>query len=121
MLDLRKDKKHQRPSGLLQQPEIPEWKWDKISMDLITKLPRSKSRHDAIWVIVDKLTKSAYFLAIREDFSMERRWVELFSDYECEIRYHLGKENVMAGTLSRKEWIKPRCVRAMAMAIQSGE
>ncbi|GKA64043.1 hypothetical protein Tco_0763649 [Tanacetum coccineum] len=33
---------HQRPSGLLQQPEIPEWKWDKITMDLITKLPRSR-------------------------------------------------------------------------------
>ncbi|GJU75571.1 putative reverse transcriptase domain-containing protein [Tanacetum coccineum] len=63
---------HQRHSGLLQQPEIPEWKWDKITMDLITKLPRSRSRHDAIWVIVDRLTKSAHFLAIREDFSTEK-------------------------------------------------
>ncbi|GJY53953.1 reverse transcriptase domain-containing protein [Tanacetum coccineum] len=58
---------HQRPSGLLQQPEIPEWKWDKITMDFITKLPRSKNGHDTIWVIVDRLTKSAHFLAIRED------------------------------------------------------
>ncbi|GJW98357.1 putative reverse transcriptase domain-containing protein, partial [Tanacetum coccineum] len=41
--------KHQRPSGLLQQPEIPEWKWDNITMDFITRLPRSKSRHDTIW------------------------------------------------------------------------
>ncbi|GJU98102.1 putative reverse transcriptase domain-containing protein [Tanacetum coccineum] len=63
---------HQRPSGLLQQPEIPEWKWDKITMDLITKLPRSRSGHDAIWVIVDRLTKSAHFLAIREDFNTEK-------------------------------------------------
>ncbi|GJS43223.1 putative reverse transcriptase domain-containing protein [Tanacetum coccineum] len=63
---------HQRPSGLLQQPEIPEWKWDKITMDFITKLPRSKNGHDTIWVIVDRLTKSAHFLAIREDYSMER-------------------------------------------------
>ncbi|GJV23707.1 reverse transcriptase domain-containing protein [Tanacetum coccineum] len=63
---------HQRPSGLLQQPEIPEWKWDKITMDFITKLPRSKSGHDAIWVIVDRLTKSAHFLAIREDYSTEK-------------------------------------------------
>ncbi|GJR73879.1 putative reverse transcriptase domain-containing protein [Tanacetum coccineum] len=54
---------HQRPSGLLQQPEIPEWKWDKITMDFITKLPKTKSGHDTIWVIVDRLTKSAYFLA----------------------------------------------------------
>nr|GEU70550.1 hypothetical protein [Tanacetum cinerariifolium] len=60
---------HQRPSCLLQQLEIPEWKWDKITMDLITKLPRSRSGHDAIWVIVDRLPKSAYFLAIREDFN----------------------------------------------------
>ncbi|GKE99517.1 putative reverse transcriptase domain-containing protein [Tanacetum coccineum] len=43
---------HQRPSCLLQQPEIPEWKWDKITMDLITKLPRSRSGHDAIWVML---------------------------------------------------------------------
>ncbi|GKA80530.1 putative reverse transcriptase domain-containing protein [Tanacetum coccineum] len=63
---------HQRPSGLLQQPEIPEWKWDKITMNLITKLPRSRSRHDTIWVIVNKLTKLAYFLAIREDSSTEK-------------------------------------------------
>ncbi|GJX63815.1 putative reverse transcriptase domain-containing protein [Tanacetum coccineum] len=63
---------HQRPSGLLQQPDIPEWKWDKITMDFITKLPKMKSGHDTIWVIVDRLTKSAYFLAIREDYSTER-------------------------------------------------
>ncbi|GKE30067.1 putative reverse transcriptase domain-containing protein [Tanacetum coccineum] len=63
---------HQRPSGLLQQPEIPEWKWDKITMGFITKLPRSKSGHDTIWVIVDRLTKSAHFLAIKEDYSTEK-------------------------------------------------
>ncbi|GJT48392.1 putative reverse transcriptase domain-containing protein [Tanacetum coccineum] len=61
-----------RPSGLLQQLEIPEWKWDNITMDFITKLPRSKSGHDTIWVVVDRLTKSAHFLAIREDYSMEK-------------------------------------------------
>ncbi|GJY82065.1 putative reverse transcriptase domain-containing protein [Tanacetum coccineum] len=63
---------HQRPSGLLQQPEITEWKWDNITMDFITKLPRSKSGHDTIWVVVDRLTKSAHFLEIREDYSMEK-------------------------------------------------
>ncbi|GJX56325.1 putative reverse transcriptase domain-containing protein [Tanacetum coccineum] len=51
---------------------IPEWEWEKIAMDFITKLPRSSSGHDAIWVIVDRLTKSAHFLAIREDYSMEK-------------------------------------------------
>ncbi|GJT55083.1 putative reverse transcriptase domain-containing protein [Tanacetum coccineum] len=63
---------HQRPSGLLQQPEIPEWKWDKITMDFITKLPKTKSGHDMIWVIVNRLTKSAHFLVMREDYSIER-------------------------------------------------
>ncbi|GJT63775.1 putative reverse transcriptase domain-containing protein [Tanacetum coccineum] len=63
---------HQRPSGLLQQPEIPESKWERISMDFIMKLPRTSSRHDAIWVIVDRLTKSAHFLPMREDYKMDR-------------------------------------------------
>jgi hypothetical protein len=63
---------HQKPSGLLQQPEIPQWKWEQISMDFVTKLPRTKKGHDSIWVIVDRLTKSAHFLPMREDFNMER-------------------------------------------------
>ncbi|GJS07103.1 reverse transcriptase domain-containing protein [Tanacetum coccineum] len=50
----------------------------------------------------------------------QRRWIELFSDYECEIRYHSGKANVVADALSRKERVKPKRVRAMAMTIQSG-
>ncbi|GJS11454.1 putative reverse transcriptase domain-containing protein [Tanacetum coccineum] len=63
---------HQRPSGLLQQTEISEWKWDNITMDFITKLPRSKSGHDIIWVVVDRLTKSAHFLVTREDYNIEK-------------------------------------------------
>ncbi|GJY19891.1 putative reverse transcriptase domain-containing protein [Tanacetum coccineum] len=42
---------HQKPSGFLQQPEIPEWKWEKITMDFVIKLPKSSSRHDTIWVV----------------------------------------------------------------------
>ncbi|GKD87950.1 putative reverse transcriptase domain-containing protein [Tanacetum coccineum] len=49
----------------------------------------------------------------------QRRWIELFSDYDCEIRYHPGKANVVADALSRKERVKPRRVRAMSMTIQS--
>ncbi|GJU03199.1 putative reverse transcriptase domain-containing protein [Tanacetum coccineum] len=63
---------HQKPSGFLQQPEIPEWKWEKLTMDFITKLPKSSSGYDTIWVIVDRLTKSAHFLPIREDYKTEK-------------------------------------------------
>ncbi|GJX71329.1 putative reverse transcriptase domain-containing protein [Tanacetum coccineum] len=47
----------QKPSGLLIQPEIPTWKWERITMDFVTKLPRTSNGHDTIWVIVDRLTK----------------------------------------------------------------
>ncbi|GJW74825.1 putative reverse transcriptase domain-containing protein [Tanacetum coccineum] len=70
---------HQRPSGLLQKLEIPEWKWENITMDFITKLPRTRSGHDAIWVVVDRLTKSAHFLAIHEDYSTDKL-VRLYTD-----------------------------------------
>ncbi|KAJ9556156.1 hypothetical protein OSB04_010770 [Centaurea solstitialis] len=63
---------HQKPSGLLQQPKIPEWKWERISMDFVTKLPKTKKGHDSIWVIVDRLTKSAHFLPIRETYGVDR-------------------------------------------------
>ncbi|KAD4584874.1 hypothetical protein E3N88_22475 [Mikania micrantha] len=63
---------HQRPSGLLEQPEIPLWKWEQIAMDFITKLPRTSSGHDTIWVIIDRLTKSAHFLPMRENFTMDK-------------------------------------------------
>ncbi|GKC78451.1 putative reverse transcriptase domain-containing protein, partial [Tanacetum coccineum] len=49
----------------------------------------------------------------------QRRWIKLFSDYDCEIRYHPRKANVVADALSRKERVKPRRVRAMSMTIQS--
>nr|GEW15382.1 putative reverse transcriptase domain-containing protein [Tanacetum cinerariifolium] len=64
--------KYHKHSGLLQQPEIPEWKWEKITIDLVTKLPSSSSGYDAIWVIMDRLTKSADFLSIREDYKMKK-------------------------------------------------
>ncbi|GJY08502.1 putative reverse transcriptase domain-containing protein [Tanacetum coccineum] len=61
----------QKPSGLLVQPEIPMWKWERITMDFITKLPKTSNGHDTIWVIIDLLTKSAHFIPTREIDSME--------------------------------------------------
>ena len=62
---------HQRPAGLLQGLEIPEWKWESVTMDLVVGLPKIRS-YDAIWVIVDRLTKSAHFIPISASYSPER-------------------------------------------------
>ncbi|GKB30389.1 putative reverse transcriptase domain-containing protein [Tanacetum coccineum] len=64
---------HQRPSGLLVQPAIPEWKWDNITMDFITKLPKSSQGFDTIWgkLWID-LHKSAHFLPIRENDPLDK-------------------------------------------------
>ncbi|GKB72946.1 putative reverse transcriptase domain-containing protein [Tanacetum coccineum] len=62
----------QKPSGLLVQPVIPVWKWENITMDFVTKLPKTSTGQDAIWVIFDRLTKSAHFLPMKETDSMEK-------------------------------------------------
>jgi hypothetical protein len=54
--------------GLLQPLSVPDWKWENISMDFITGLPTTQKENDSIWVIVDRLTKSAYFLSIKTKY-----------------------------------------------------
>nr|GEV92139.1 putative reverse transcriptase domain-containing protein [Tanacetum cinerariifolium] len=63
---------HQNPSGLLQQPKIPVWKWERITMDFIFGLSRTPSGYVSIWVIVDRLSKSAHFLPVKTTDSMEK-------------------------------------------------
>nr|GEV70324.1 putative reverse transcriptase domain-containing protein [Tanacetum cinerariifolium] len=63
--------KCQKPSSLPVQPEIPMWKWERITMDFVTKLPKTSNGHDTIWVIVDRLTKSIHFIPTRVTDSME--------------------------------------------------
>nr|GEW44566.1 hypothetical protein [Tanacetum cinerariifolium] len=63
---------HQRPLGLFVQPEIPVWKWDNITMDFVTKLPKFLQGYDTIWVIVERLTKSAIFAPMRETDPLEK-------------------------------------------------
>ena len=62
---------HQRPTGLLQPLDITEWNWEHITMDFMPHLPQTSRKHDAVWVIVDRLTKLAHFLAMRMTFTLE--------------------------------------------------
>ena len=63
---------HQHPAGTLQPLAIPEWKWEHIAMDFVTGLPRTQQGNDALWVVIDRLTKSAHFLPIKVSFSLEK-------------------------------------------------
>jgi hypothetical protein len=60
---------HQKPAGLLQPVEIPEWKWEGIAMDFVTGLPRTQKGYDSVWVIIDRLTKSAHFLPVKTTYT----------------------------------------------------
>jgi len=70
---------HQRPTGLLKPLDIPIWKWEDISMDFIVGLPRTQKGHDAIWVIVDRLTKVAHFIPVKTTFTVSKL-AELYID-----------------------------------------
>ena len=63
---------HMRPGGTLQPLAIPEWKWECIAYDFVSGLSKTRNQHDAIWVVVDRLTKVAHFIPIRMDFTLEK-------------------------------------------------
>ena len=70
---------HQRPSGLLQEIQLPEWKWDQVTMDFVVGLPKTQRGYDSVWVIVDRLTKSAHFLEVKTTFSAAQ-YAQLYVD-----------------------------------------
>ncbi|GJT58706.1 putative reverse transcriptase domain-containing protein [Tanacetum coccineum] len=86
--------KHQRLLGLLVQPDIPQWKWDNIIMYFVTKLPKSSQGYDTIWVIIDRLTKSAIFVPMREIDPLEKlarmylKEVALGTNLDMSTAYH---------------------------------
>ena len=51
---------------------IPQWKWDNITMDFVSSFPLTQQKHDSVWVIVDKLTKSAHFISVTMNYYMDR-------------------------------------------------
>jgi hypothetical protein len=63
---------HQRPAGLLQPLQVPEWKWEEIGMDFIMELPRTRDGYDSIWVIVDRLTKVAHLIPVKTTYTGAR-------------------------------------------------
>nr|GEU61226.1 putative reverse transcriptase domain-containing protein [Tanacetum cinerariifolium] len=108
---------HQRPSGLLQQPEIPVWKWERITMDFIVGLPRTLSGYDSIWVFADRLTKSAHFLPVKTSDSMEKltqlylkEVVSLGARLDMSTAYHPETDGQSERTIQTLEDMLRACV-----------
>ncbi|GKD19112.1 putative reverse transcriptase domain-containing protein, partial [Tanacetum coccineum] len=107
----------QKPSGLLIQPEIPTWKWERITMDFVTKLPKTSNEHDTIWVIVDRLTKSAHFIPTNATDSMETltRFCQsmqstLGTQLDMSTAYHLETDGKSERTIQTLEDMIRACV-----------
>ncbi|GJW55044.1 putative reverse transcriptase domain-containing protein [Tanacetum coccineum] len=106
---------HQRQSGLLVQPEIPQWKWDNITMDFVTKLPKSSQGYDTIWVIVDRLTKSAIFIPMKETDPLEklaRMYLKeaLGTSLDMSTAYHPQTDGQSVRTIQTLEDMLRACV-----------
>ncbi|KAI3811031.1 hypothetical protein L1987_20746 [Smallanthus sonchifolius] len=104
---------HQRPSGLLEQPEIPVWKWENLAMDFITKLPRTSSGYDSIWVIIDRLTKSAHFLPSHARFTScfwQSLQTALGTRLDLSTAYHPQTDGQTERTFQNLEDILRACV-----------
>ncbi|GJY57649.1 putative reverse transcriptase domain-containing protein [Tanacetum coccineum] len=89
-------KLYQKPSGLLVQPKIPQWKWENVKMDFVMKLPKTATGQDTIWVIVDRLTKSAHFLPMRKDDTLEK----LMRQYLKEV---VSRHGVLVSIISNRD------------------
>ncbi|GJS50446.1 putative reverse transcriptase domain-containing protein [Tanacetum coccineum] len=81
---------HQKPSGLLRQPEIPVWKWERITMDFVSGFPRTPSGYDTIWVIVDRLTKLAHVLPMKKTDSIEKLTRLYLKEIVCRHGVHVS-------------------------------
>ncbi|GKE06417.1 putative reverse transcriptase domain-containing protein, partial [Tanacetum coccineum] len=101
---------YQRPSGLLVQPEIPQWKWDNIIMDFITKLPKSSQGYDTIWVIVDRITKSAIFVPMRETDPMEKLARMYLKEVVTSTAYHPQTDGKIERTIQTLKDMLRACV-----------
>ncbi|GJW06009.1 putative reverse transcriptase domain-containing protein [Tanacetum coccineum] len=104
---------HQKPSGLLQQPEIPVWNWEMITMDFVSGLPRTPSGYDTIWVIIDRLTKLAHFLPMKKTDSMEKLTSlqeTLGTNLDISTAYHPQTDGQSERTIQMLEDMLRACV-----------
>ncbi|GJV45329.1 putative reverse transcriptase domain-containing protein [Tanacetum coccineum] len=102
---------HQRPLGLLVQPVIPEWKWDNITMDFITKLPKSSQGLDITWVIEYQLTKSAHFLPKGEKDPLDQTFQQaLGTSLDTGAAYHPQTDGKSERTIQTLEDLLRACV-----------
>ena len=95
---------HQKPAELLQSLPIPEWKWEHITMDFVTGLPRSPKGHGSIWVIVYRLTKSAHFLPVKTTYTVDK-YARMYVDEI--IRLHGAPVSIVSDrdpTFTSKFW-----------------
>ncbi|GKB01940.1 putative reverse transcriptase domain-containing protein [Tanacetum coccineum] len=103
------------PSGLLVQPKIPEWKWDNITMDFVTKLPKMSQGYDTMWVIVDRLTKSAIFTLMRETDPLDKlarlylKENALGTNLDMSTAYHLQTDGQSERTIQTIEDMLRAC------------
>ncbi|GJZ03166.1 putative reverse transcriptase domain-containing protein [Tanacetum coccineum] len=109
----------QKPSGLLVQPEIPMWKWERITMDFVTKLPKTSNGHDTIWVIVDHLTKSAHFIPTRATDNRDSHFTSKFwqslqnalgTQLDMSMAYHPETDGQSERTIQTLEDMLRACV-----------
>ncbi|GKA79304.1 putative reverse transcriptase domain-containing protein [Tanacetum coccineum] len=98
----------QKPSGLLIQPKIPTWKWERITMDFVTKLPKTSSGHDTIWVIIDRLTKLAHLIPTRETNSMETLTRLYIKDSHFTSRFWQSMQSALGTQLDMSTAYHPR-------------
>nr|GEV81035.1 putative reverse transcriptase domain-containing protein [Tanacetum cinerariifolium] len=105
---------HQRPSGLLQQPEIPDWKWERITMNFITKLPRTQSGYDSIWEIVCKHGVPVLIISNRDPIFASRFWrslqESLGTSLDMSTAYHPQTDGQSERTIQTLEDMLRACV-----------
>jgi hypothetical protein len=111
-------REHQKPTGLLQPLRIPQWKWDEIEMDFIAGLPRTRAGYDSIWVVVDRLTKSAHFIPVKTSYNSA-----ILVEHEA-LGTHLNFSSAYHpqtdGQTKRTNQILEDMLRACALQDQSG-